>query len=124
MTTLEFVLTAVIAAVLTIVGLLESFRHRDPRLYPIFLIEPGDHDAVRMWTFNLGFYNMSLAAGLATGLVLVSGGAIAEGRTLVMFVAAANVFLGAVLFASERRLWASALGQSVPPAILLGLLLT
>ena len=124
MTTLEYVLAAVIAAVLTIVGLLEAFRYRDPRLHPIFLIEPGDRDAVRLWTVNVGFYNITLAAGLATGLFLVSRGYLTEGRTLVLFVAAAHVFLGAVLLVSERRLWASALGQAVPPAILLGLMLT
>lgn len=114
MTTLEYVLAAVIAAVLTIVGLLEAFRYRDPRLHPIFLIEPGDRDAVRLWTVNVGFYNITMAAGLATGLFLVSRGYLTEGRTLVLFVAAAHVFLGAVLLVSERRLWASALGQAVP----------
>lgn len=107
-------LAAVIAAVLTIVGLLEAFRYRDPRLHPIFLIEPGDRDAVRLWTVNVGFYNITMAAGLATGLFLVSRGYLTEGRTLVLFVAAAHVFLGAVLLVSERRLWASALGQAVP----------
>lgn len=124
MDAIEYVLAAVIAAVLTIVGLLEAFRYRDPRLHPIFLIEPGQHDAVRLWTVNVGFYNISMAAGLATGIILVSGGYLAEGRALVLFVAAAHVFLGAVLFVSERRLWASALGQAGPPAILLGLMLT
>lgn len=124
MTTLEYVLAAVIAAVGTIVGLLEAFRYRDPRLYPIFLIKPGDHDAVRLWTVNVGFHNITMAAGLATGLFLVSRGFLAEGRTLVLFVAAAQVFEGTVLFASERRLWVSALGQAVPAAILLGLMLT
>lgn len=121
---LEYVLAIVIAATLTIVGLLEAFRYRDSRLYPIFLIKPDRYDAVRLWTVNVGFHNITMAAGLAIGVVLVALGQVSEGRALVLFIAAAEVFEGAVLFFSERRLWLSALGQSVPPALLLALMLS
>ena len=124
MHTLEFVLAVVVAVALTIVGLLEAFRYRDPRLHPIFLIDPRDYDAVRLWTVNVGFYNITMAAGIVAGLVLVSSGGLAAGRALVIFVAIAQVFLGAVLLISERRLWANALGQAVPAGVLALLMLT
>lgn len=124
MDTTAQVLAVLIGTVLAAVGALEAFQYRNPRLYPIFLIEPRERDAVRMWTFNLGFYNMTMAAGMLAGVVALHAGHVEQGRALVLFIAAAHVFLGVILFVSQSRLWLSALGQSVPPAVLLGLALT
>ena len=64
----------------------------------LIAVEPGDRDAVRLWTVNVGFYNITMAAGLATGLFLVSRGYLTEGRTLVLFVAAgASGFMATIL---------------------------
>ncbi|WP_309064290.1 DUF1304 domain-containing protein [Microbacterium sp.] len=72
---------------------------------------------VRLWAFNQGFYNLFLAIGAAVGAVAWLTGADAVGRTLVVFTCASMAAAGVVLFLSDRRLWRSALGQSVPPGI-------
>jgi len=104
---------------LVVVFVLESFLFRRPELYPLFLIEPADTRAVRMWAVNQGFYNLCFAAAALTGVVLLHTGDATVGRTLVLFASASMAVLGVVLFVSERRLWASALAQAVPGAVVL-----
>jgi len=115
------VLAGLCAVALAVVGILEITQYRNPRLYPIFLIEPGDYDAVRMWAINVGSYNLSFAAGIALGLTLFHQGYPGEGRGLVLLLVGVHLLLGLVLAASEPRLWLSALGQASIPAIVLGL---
>ena len=52
------VLSGIYAVVLVLIGVLEITQYRNPRFYPIFLIEPRDYDAVRMWTINIGGHNL------------------------------------------------------------------
>lgn len=115
------VLSGVVAVTLAIVGLLEITQHRNPRLHSIFLIEPGDYDAVRMWAINVGAYNLTFATGIGIGLTLFHQGYPGEGRGLVLFLVGAHLILGLVLAASEPRLWRSAIGQAGIPAIVLAL---
>lgn len=121
MTTSVQVLAGVFAAVLIVVGLLEITQYRNPRLYRIFVIEPDDYDAVRMWAVNVGSYNIAFAAGIVLGLLLYHAGYPGEGRGLVIFLVGVHLLLGLVLVASERRLWVSGVGQAVIPALVLGL---
>jgi putative membrane protein len=113
------VLTILVGLTLVVVGILESFFFRRPELYPIFLIRPQDVAAVRLWTINQGFYNLCFAAAAIGGIVILHLGDPAVGRTLVLFTCASMVFLGGVLLVSERRLWRSAIGQAVPPLVVL-----
>ena len=122
MNTLAAVLAIIDGLVLITVGVLESFYFRDRRLYRIFLGEPGDQDAVRMWSFNLGFYNMVWGLGIITGVLIASFGDATVGHTLVIYTCIAQAILGVVLYVSERRLLTSALAQSVPPLIILAVL--
>lgn len=46
------ILAGVTGAAMVVIGLLEITRHGDRRLYPLFLIEPGNVPAVRMWAMN------------------------------------------------------------------------
>ncbi|MGH8826646.1 MAG: DUF1304 domain-containing protein, partial [Jiangellaceae bacterium] len=78
---------------------------------------------VRLWAFNQGFYNLFLAVGAIGGVVILNVGDETVGRTLTLFCCACMAAAGLVLFASERRLWRSALAQSVPPLIVLGIAL-
>ncbi|HET6652039.1 MAG TPA: DUF1304 family protein [Nocardioides sp.] len=121
MSALVQVIAALIATCLVVVGLLEIFAYRNPRLYPIFVIEPDDQDAVRMWAICVGFYNLVFAAGIFLGLALLHWGDPAAGRALVLFLTGAHVLLGIVLVAVQPRLWRSAIGEALPPAVLLGL---
>ena len=115
------VLAGLVAVALLVVGLLEITQYRNPRFYSIFVIEPGDYDAVRMWAVNVGAYNLTFAAGIGLGLTLFHQGYPDEGRALVLFLVGAHVALGLVLVATERRLWQSAIGQAGIPAMVLGL---
>ncbi|GAA2813225.1 DUF1304 family protein [Kribbella solani] len=117
------VLAVVIAVLLAGVWLMESFCYRNPRLYPLFLLERGDFGAVRLWIVNLGFYNLTTAVALALGVVLARAGHVPQGEALVAFTAAQHVFLAIVLLVTERRLWLNSLLEGVPAAVLLILVL-
>lgn len=108
------VLALLVSLVLIVMWVLETFFHDRQSLYPIFLIEPQDVPAVRMWAVNVGFYNLCFGLAGLLGLLLLHVGDPAVGRALVLVVCASHVLLGVVLFVSERRLWLSALGESVP----------
>jgi putative membrane protein len=123
MSTAAQVLAVVIAAILVVVWVLESFLYRQPRLYPIFLTKPGDYDAVRLWTVNMGFYNLTTAVALLAGVVLVQTDHLPQGEALIIFTAAQHTFMGAVLVISQPKLWVSSILQGVPAAVLLALAL-
>ncbi|MFG1819749.1 DUF1304 family protein [Kribbella sp. NPDC049174] len=123
MSTAAQVLAVVIAAMLIMVWVMESFLYRQPRLYPLFRTEPADYDAVRLWTVNLGFYNLTTAVALLAGVVLVQTDHVPQGEALIIFTAAQHVFLAVVLVFTERRLWLNTLLEGVPAAILLVLAL-
>jgi putative membrane protein len=123
MSTAAQVLALVIAFLLGVVFVMESFLYRHPRLYPLFLTKPDDFDAVRLWTVNLGFYNLTTAVALVAGVVLVQTDHLPQGEALIVFTAAQHVFLAVVLVLTERRLWVNTLLEGVPAAILLALAL-
>lgn len=124
MSTTTQVLAVLIAVMLAVVWVMESFLYRHPKLYPMFLTKPGDFEAVRLWTVNMGFYNLTTALALVIGVVLAGSGHVPQGEALVTFTAAQHVFMAVVLVVSERRLWLNALLEGVPAAILLILMLT
>ena len=123
MTGLIQVLGVIFGVALILVGILESFFFRDQRFYRLFLIKPQDMDAVRMWTFNLGFYNMIWGVGAIVGALLLAGPEPAAGRVLLLFTCVGHVLLGIILVLSERRLWASAIAEALLPAVIVVLLL-
>jgi putative membrane protein len=75
--------------------------------------DPGE----RLWAFNQGFYNLFLAAGPVAGMIVAAAGHESAGRALVVYSCAFMAACGLVLFASDRRLWRGALGQTVPPLV-------
>ena len=123
MSTAAQILAVVIAATLVMVWVMESFLYRQPRLYPLFLTKPGDYDAVRLWTVNLGFYNLTTAVALLAGVVLVQTDHLPQGEALIVFTAAQHTFMAVVLVISQPKLWLNALMEGVPAAILLALAL-
>ena len=105
-------LAIVQAVVLVAVGVLEAFRYRDPRWRRIFLIEPGDHRAVRLWVVNVGFYNILMGLACAVGVVLARGDQVDEGRAIVLAISVIHVLLGGVLLVSEPKLWQNSAGEA------------
>lgn len=114
-------LAGLYAVALVVVGLLEITQYRNPRFYSIFVIEPGDYDAVRMWAVCVGAFNLTFATGIGLGLTLYHRGYPDQGSALVLFLVGAHVALGLVLVAVEPRLWRSAIGEAGIPAVVLGL---
>jgi uncharacterized membrane protein len=102
------VLAALMALTLLIIGALETFFFRNAALYPIFLIEPDEYDAVALWTRNVGVYNMLMGIGVIIGIVLVRRGQVAAGRALVIAFSAMHVVLGVSLVITAPELWLSA----------------
>ena len=105
------------AVALVGVGLLEIFFHGERRLHPLFLIEPEDVPAVRMWAMNVGAYNIAFGLGIAAGLWMVNSGNAAGGAAIVLFCCASHVFLGFWLWITEKRLLISAIGQALFPGL-------
>jgi putative membrane protein len=124
MSTAAQVLAIVIAVMLAWVFVMESFLYRHPKLYPLFLTKPDDLDAVRMWTVNMGWYNLTTAAALVIGVILAHNGHVQAGEALVTFTAAQHTFMAVVLVVSERRLWFNALLEGIPALALLILMLS
>lgn len=119
------VLAVIEAVTLLVVGLLETVFYRSPGLYGIFLIAPDEYDAVRLWTVNVGVYNMLMGIALIVGVVLVHRSQVAAGRAIVLTISAMHVVLGISLVLTEPMLWLSAifefgLALAVVIAVLLG----
>lgn len=112
MNTVAQVLAALMALTLIVIGVLETFFFRSPELYPIFLIEPGEYDAVALWTRNVGVYNVLMGIAVVIGLVLVRRGQVAAGRALVLAFSAMHVVLGITLVISAPELWLSGLSEA------------
>ena len=122
MTVAAYVLAALFGVMLIAVGAAEAFFYRDQRFHRLFLIRPEDVGAVRLWTINVGFYNIVWGLGALAGVMIAAGGSPVTGETIIAFTCIAHVILGAVLWFSVRRLWQSALAQSVLPLVVLLLL--
>ncbi|GAB6902391.1 DUF1304 domain-containing protein [Kineosporia succinea] len=105
---------------------LESVLWTRPAVYARFNI-PSQQDAetIRPMAYNQGFYNLALAIGVAVGLVLLQadGDALIVGKTLVVFGTGCMALAGLVLISTGRSYLKSAVGQFVPAAVTLGLVL-
>ncbi|WP_380281889.1 DUF1304 domain-containing protein [Kitasatospora purpeofusca] len=98
---------------------LESFLYGHPRVRRLLTASTADAPQVRLWRVNVGFYNLFLALGLVAGLVALHIHQPVVGRTLIIYLSAFMIAAGATLFASDPRLWRGALGQALPPAVVL-----
>ena len=98
--------------------LLESVRWTHPRTWRIFGV-PNQEQAeiLKPMAYNQGFYNLFLGIGATLGLVLYWAGAIAAGKTLVLFTTACMVLAAAVLVTSGVRYLRPALVQGTLPLI-------
>ena len=97
------VLAVLEALTLIAVGVLEAFFHRSPELYGIFLIEPEEYDAVRLWTVNVGFYNLLMGHRADRGVVLREHDRVVVGRTtIVLTIAALHVCSGSCSSSRSR----------------------
>jgi uncharacterized membrane protein len=112
MTLTAQVLAGLMALTLLVIGALETFFFRNAALYPIFLIEPDEYDAVALWTRNVGVYNMLMGIGIVVAIVLVRRGQVAAGRALVLAFSLMHVVLGITLVITAPELWLSGLSEA------------
>jgi putative membrane protein len=83
-----------------------------------------DAELMRPLAFNQGFYNLFLAIGTATGLVLIlTGGLPLAGFGVALFGLGSMVLAAVVLIASNPKLLRAALIQGVAPLIAVVLLM-
>ena len=93
--------------------------HRD-----LFKTRTEDIPANRLWSFNVGWYNLFLAAGPVAGVIVYHVGEAAAGRALVLYACAFAFLAGLALFASDRMALSrpkgagvtGSLAQSLPAA--------
>jgi putative membrane protein len=93
----------------------------------VFSLESRDVPAVRLWAFGVGFYNLFLAAGIITGVVVWAAGDESVGRTLVVYTCLFMLLSGLVLLAADRMALGrprgtgvgGALAQGAPPLVAL-----
>jgi putative membrane protein len=97
----------------------------------VFAIPTADVPPVRLWAFNVGFYNLFIGGGLIAGVIVWMNGNESVGRALVIYLCLFALLAGIALFASDRLALSrprgkgvgGALAQAVPPLIALGVLL-
>lgn len=106
----------------------ESIFFKQPRVHSgVFKIRTQDVPAAHLWAFNVGFYNLCLAAGLAASLVAYHTGHETVALTLAVYLCISVVILGIVLFISDRMALSrprgagviGAISQTLPPAVVL-----
>ena len=93
----------------------------------VFAIPAADVGPVRLWAFNVGFYNLFIACGLVVGVLAWMTGNEAAGQTLVIYLCLFTFLAGIVLFVSDRLPLSrprgtgvgGALAQGVPPLVAL-----
>jgi putative membrane protein len=102
---------------------MESVGWRRPAVWRRFGVADQDQaDANRDLAYNQGFYNLFLAIGAITGVVLLASGLHAAGYALVFLSAGSMLAASLVLLSLGRRFAAAALTQGLSP--LIGLALT
>jgi putative membrane protein len=93
----------------------------------VFAIPTADVRPVRLWAFNVGFYNLFIACGLVVGVIAWMTGNDVVGQTLVIYLCLFAFLAGIVLFVSDRLALSrprgagviGAMSQATPPLIAL-----
>jgi len=118
----------VAAAVHLLVFVWETILFRRPSIHrDVFRIPTEDLPPVRLWSFNVGFYNLFLGSGALAGVLLWWAGHETVGRTLVVYTCIFMFLCGIVLFVSDRMAMSRPRGagvvgsvcQSGPPLVAL-----
>jgi putative membrane protein len=127
-TVVVWIFALVAAAVHILAFVWEALLFQRPAVHQgVFAIPTADVRPVRLWAFNVGFYNLFIAAGLITGVIVWMNGNEPVGRALVIYLCLFAFLAGIALFASDRLALSrprgtgvgGALSQGVPPLVAL-----
>ena len=102
---------------------LESVLFPRAAVHATFGVKAGDLPAVRPWALNQGFYNLFLAIGALTGLILLHSGAPEAGRALIALSCGSMLAAAVVLLTTNHRMLRAAVIQGLAPLLALVLLL-
>ncbi len=109
---LSFILFVVSGLMHVAFFILESYLFQKPEGYKYFKMTRVEHEPVKIWALNQGFYNLFLALGIFAGLYLKVDG-------LTYFCALAMIGAGLVLWFTARRMRRGAYVQMLPPLLAL-----
>jgi len=115
------VFAAVAALIHVYIFVLESVTWTKESTRKVFGVRSAeDAELMKPLAYNQGFYNLFLALGVVTGLIMICAGAVAQGGfALAIFALLSMVLAAVVLITSNPKMARSALIQGAAP--LLGL---
>ena len=115
------VLVGLAALVHVYIFVMESVQWTKPATWKRFGVRSqADADVTKPMAFNQGFYNLFLAIGVATGLILLASGVPQVGLGMIFLAAGSMVAAALVLVVSSPKLARAAAIQGTLP--LLGLI--
>jgi putative membrane protein len=115
------VFAAIAALIHVYIFILESVSWTKESTRKVFGVRSAeDAELMKPLAYNQGFYNLFLALGVATGLIMIAAGAVAQaGFAVAIFALMSMVLAAVVLITSNPKMARSALFQGAAP--LLGL---
>ncbi|MCE6995201.1 DUF1304 domain-containing protein [Saccharothrix sp. S26] len=118
MTVVAQVAAGVAAAIHVLVFVWETLLFRRPGVHwGVFKVPARDVEPVRLWSFNVGLYNLFLASGTVVGLIALNAGDEPVGRALLYYTCGFMVLAGIGLGVSDRLAMSRAKGAGVGGAI-------
>jgi putative membrane protein len=113
------VFAAIAALIHVYIFVLESVTWTKESTRKVFGVRSAeDAELMKPLAYNQGFYNLFLALGVATGLIMIGGGAFAQaGFALAIFALLSMVLAAVVLITSNPKLARSALIQGAAPLL-------
>jgi len=119
------VFAAIAALIHVYIFVLESVQWTKESTRKVFGVRSADDaELMRPLAFNQGFYNLFLALGTITGLVLIAASGIPQaGFGIAIFALLSMVLAAGVLLSSNPKLARSAMIQGLAPLIAVVLLI-
>lgn len=114
---ISFFFFAVAAVLHVLFFVMESILFQRPNGYKLFQVSEKNHEAVKPWAFNQGFYNLFLGLGTLAGLYFVLSKQIMLAGVLTGFCGFSMIGAGVVLWFSAPHLRKGALAQALPPLL-------
>jgi putative membrane protein len=112
------VAAGVAAAVHVLVFVWETVLFRRPGVHwGVFKVPARDVEPVRLWSFNVGLYNLFLGSGTVIGLIALNAGDEPVGRALVFYTCGFMVLAGIGLGVSDRLAMSRPKGTGLGGAI-------
>jgi len=113
------ILVAIAALIHVFIFVLESVLWSRPATWRRFGIRSQEEaDIVRPMAYNQGFYNVFLALGAGTGLVMIASANVRpEGIALSIFVLLSMLLASVVLITSNPKLARAAITQGAAPLV-------